>query len=64
MKRPSKERHERSGEHAARLSPSTEKRVVADVPEHIHRQLRMRCLERGILVRDYIIDLLRRDGIQ
>jgi len=40
-----------------------EKRIVADVPEHIHRQVRMKCLERGVLVRDYILGLLERDGI-
>jgi hypothetical protein len=31
-----------------------EKRIVADVPEHIHRQVRINCLTRGVLVRDYI----------
>jgi hypothetical protein len=37
---------------------------VADVPEQIHRQVRLRCLERGVLVRDYILELLARDGIK
>jgi hypothetical protein len=35
-----------------------EKRIVADVPEYIHRQVRVKCLERGVLVRDYILELL------
>lgn len=41
-----------------------EKRIVADVPEHIHRQVRVKCLERGVLVRDYILELLAKDGIK
>ena len=40
-----------------------EKRIVADVPDRIHRQVRMHCLARGVLVRDYILELLARDGI-
>jgi hypothetical protein len=40
------------------------KRIVADVPERIHRALRVRCLDRGILVRDYILALLAKDGIR
>jgi hypothetical protein len=39
------------------------RRIVAEVPEEIHRQVRMRCFQRGILVRDYIIELLAKDGI-
>jgi len=34
------------------------------VPERIHRQVRVRCLQRGVLVRDYILELLARDGIK
>jgi hypothetical protein len=41
-----------------------EKRIVADVPERIHREVRLRCLERGVLVRDYILELLAKDGIR
>ena len=41
-----------------------EKRLVADVPEHIHKQVRVRCLERGVLVRDSLLELLERDGIR
>jgi hypothetical protein len=40
-----------------------QKRIVAEVPEDIHRQVRLRCFERGILVRDYILELLAKDGI-
>jgi hypothetical protein len=38
--------------------------IVADVPEHIHKQIRMPCLERSILVRGYTMELLSRDGIR
>jgi len=38
--------------------------VVADVPEHIHRQVRLRCMERGVLMRDYILELLAKDGVR
>jgi hypothetical protein len=42
----------------------SEKRLVADVPAHIHQEVRIRCMERGILVRDYILQLLAKDGIR
>ena len=41
-----------------------EKRIVADVSERIHRLVRVRCIERGIDVRDYILQLLAKDGIR
>lgn len=63
-KRPSRGESESVERAAQRLGgESAEKRIVADVPEHVHRQMRMRCLERGILVRDYILELLARDGV-
>jgi hypothetical protein len=34
------------------------------VPEHIHRQVRVRCLERGMLVRDFVLELLAKEGIR
>ncbi len=40
-----------------------QRRIVAEVPESVHRQVRLRCFERGILVRDYILELLAKDGI-
>jgi hypothetical protein len=49
---------------AASKSGDGEKRIVADVPEHIHRQVRVKCLQRGVLVRDYILELLAKDGIK
>jgi hypothetical protein len=40
------------------------KRVLADVPEHVWREVRIRCLQRGVLMRDYVLELLAKDGIQ
>jgi hypothetical protein len=40
-----------------------QRRIVAEVPDTVHRQVRLRCFERGILVRDYILELLAKDGI-
>lgn len=39
------------------------KRIVADVPEALHRAVRIHCAKRGIQIRDYIAELVRRDGI-
>jgi hypothetical protein len=64
LKRPSRERSEKVAKAAAVKLGASEKRIVADVPERIHRQVRVRCLERGVLVRDYILELLARDGIK
>jgi hypothetical protein len=63
LKKPSKERSDRQAKAAAEKLGDGEKRIVADVPEQIHRQVRLRCLERGVLVRDYILELLAKDGI-
>ena len=49
LKKPSREKNAKKA--AGRLGEG-EKRIVADVPEHIHRQVRVKCLQRGVLVRD------------
>jgi hypothetical protein len=64
LKKPSKDRSEKRTKAAAERLGDGEKRIVADVPEQIHRQVRLRCLERGVLVRDYILELLANDGIR
>ena len=64
VKRPSRERSEKRAKAAAEKLGGGEKRIVADVPEHIHRQVRVKCLQRGVLVRDYILELLAKDGIK
>jgi hypothetical protein len=53
-----------SAKAAAEKLGAGEKRIVADVPEHIHRQMRVKSLERGVPVRDYILELLAKDGIR
>jgi hypothetical protein len=57
-------KHNGTARKAAAVEPAGEKRLVADVPEHIHKQVRLRCLERDVLVRDYLLELLARDGIR
>jgi hypothetical protein len=64
LKKPSRERTEKRAKAGAAKLGEGEKRIVADVPERIHRQLRVKCLERGVLVRDYILELLAKDGIK
>jgi hypothetical protein len=64
LKKPSRERSEKRAKAAAEKLGDGEKRIVADVPEHIHRQVRVRCLERGVLVRDYVLELLAKDRIE
>jgi predicted DNA binding CopG/RHH family protein len=64
LKKPSKERSERTAKKAAAKLGDGEKRIVADVPEHIHTQVRIKCLQRGVLVRDYILELLAKDGVK
>jgi hypothetical protein len=49
---------------AVATKPKLRKRIVADVPEHIHKQVRLRCMVRKILVKDYILELLLQDGIK
>lgn len=64
LKKPSREQSEKRTKAVAERLGDGEKRIVADVPEHVHRQVRLRCLERGVLVRDYILELLAKEGIR
>jgi hypothetical protein len=64
LKKPTTARNETRTKAVAAALAEGEKRIVADVPERIHRQVRLRCLERGVLVRDYILELLAKDGIR
>jgi hypothetical protein len=64
FKKPSREQSEMRAKATAETLGDGEKRIVADVPERIHRQVRVKCLERGVLVRDYILELLAKDGIR
>jgi hypothetical protein len=40
-----------------------EKRLVVNMPEPMHRALKLRAVERGVSMRDYVIGLLRADGV-
>ncbi len=64
LKKPSRERSAKRAKAVAEKLGEGEKRIVADVPEYIHRQVRVKCLQRGVLVRDYILELLAKDGIK
>lgn len=43
--------------------PSQQRRLVAEVPARIHQAVKMRCVERGIEIREYLLELLAKDGI-
>jgi hypothetical protein len=60
----SRARSDKRAKRAASKIGDGEKRIVADVPEDIHTQVRVKCLQRGVLVRDYILELLAKDGIK
>lgn len=47
---------------AAKLAEG-EARLVVNMPEVLHRKLKMRAVERGQSIRDYILELLDKDGI-
>ncbi len=48
----------------ARLGIEGTKRLGADVPTSVYVQVEERCRDRGITKRDYILELLRGDGIR
>jgi hypothetical protein len=48
---------------AAKFEEEPSRRVVFDVPESLHRNLKKRCLDRKCLLRDYMLELLAREGI-
>lgn len=50
------------GGKAAKLAEG-ETRFVANLPTSIHRAIRQRVTERGISQRDYLLELLAKDGI-
>jgi hypothetical protein len=64
LKEPSRERSEKQTKKATAKLGEGEKRIVADDPEHIHTQVRVKCLQRDVLVCDYILELLAKDGIK
>lgn len=48
---------------AARLTGGIA-RLVVDMPTELHRAVKIKAIERGQTVRDYVLELLRADGIE
>ena len=48
---------------AAKLEEG-EARLVVNVPEGLHRKVKMRAVERGISIREYVLELLAGDGLK
>jgi hypothetical protein len=42
---------------------SKEARLAVNLPLRIHRQLKVRAAEEGMSIRDYVLTLLKREGI-
>jgi hypothetical protein len=40
-----------------------EARLAVNLPIRVHRQLKVRAAEEGMSIRDYVLSLLRREGI-
>jgi len=40
-----------------------EARIVVDVPEAIHKALKIRAITRGVTIRQYVLELLAADGV-
>jgi hypothetical protein len=49
--------------HLAGSIGPTEARLAVNLPLALHRQLKARAAERGQSIRDYVLELLRSDGI-
>jgi predicted DNA binding CopG/RHH family protein len=51
-------------ERVARELAEGKARLTVDLPEAAHRALKLRAVERGQSIRDYIVELLRADGLK
>jgi predicted DNA binding CopG/RHH family protein len=40
-----------------------EARLVVNLPEALHRKVKLRAVERGITIREYVLGLLDADGL-
>jgi predicted DNA binding CopG/RHH family protein len=47
----------------AKAMEEGEGRIHVRVPEALHRRVKVRCAERGISLRDYVLQLLEKDGL-
>jgi hypothetical protein len=54
-----------TSEQGRRLKANEDKetRLAVNLPIRIHRQLKVRAAEEGMSIRDYVLSLLRREGI-
>ena len=49
---------------AAKLEEGPPARLTMELPEGIHRAMKLRAVERGMTIRDYVLELLAKDGIK
>jgi predicted DNA binding CopG/RHH family protein len=49
---------------AAEAIEAGEARLVINVPIELHRRVKIRATERGLTMREYVLSLLREDGLQ
>jgi hypothetical protein len=43
---------------------SAEIRLAVNLPLELHRQIKVRAAEQGVSIRDFILELLRKNGIR
>jgi hypothetical protein len=58
-----KKSKERANLVAARADGDSQARLAVNLPVSTHRQLKARAAEEGSSIRDYILELLRKNGI-
>ena len=62
MSRATRKQQRPTRESAATLE--AEARLAVNLPVHLHRQLKARAAEQGSTIRDYILELLAKDGVK
>jgi hypothetical protein len=63
VERPTTERARAVAQRAAEKIGQGSSRLVADIPDSLHRKIKIRAVERGQTVREYLIGLLANDGL-
>jgi hypothetical protein len=48
---------------AKKLQEGPPVRLVVDLPSALHRAVKLRAVERGMTIRDYVLELLAKDGV-
>ena len=51
-------------ERAEKLAAETNVRLVLEIPPSVRRALKVRAAERGKTIRDYVLELLEKDGVR